>query len=365
MKTLQRCVHILGATLVAVSSVTTVHAQQVLLQPAKQLSAINRPAVRIQFDSTRIRRVTRPAIAFRAFDSIDVRTGRAINMDSVATLRNGKRITRRQWLAETNRLERNLNALGYSLRDTARVVVIGEQRTDTVTLAAQRRALLSASVGPYRPISLQESQRRLDVLPALTQATSRVEVARLDTAVANVLVWRRSDIPTAVLPAQPNAPSAQLSVQYPISWEWSKAFPFGNPSNDALAASFGVQSKLYGDTNQTSLHASASADVWLEQHQFDVLDATADAKAPKEGAGSVAVAVSALGDRIWDKSYSLPSGAIGDAFTYPLKHEVNFAFPTGLGFDIDVALGTNGTLGVHYGVGITPLGLAADIRPYV
>src|ERR1700674_4415752 len=90
----------------------------------------------------------RPPIPFKPFELtdakgkpiVDPRTGKPITRDTVVRLPNGKSITYGKWFDILNALERQNNALGYSLREhksKAQNVEIAESAVDRSLLQTQ------------------------------------------------------------------------------------------------------------------------------------------------------------------------------------------------------------------------------------
>jgi hypothetical protein len=349
------------AALVAASA-ATMHAQQPRPIQSLSVAEVRKEAGPARIDPARVQRVARPPIPFQPFETVNPQTGKAVNMDSTITLPNGRRMTMGQFYAEANRIERQLNQIGYSIRrsatETRGPTVISRSAVDRALLANQQAALVGAQVGAYRPISLEESQRRLQVISQLRNAR-KSDAVRLDSTI-NTL------IEPSVQPQMASSGEAKVIAPLPVVNEWGKTFPFGDRS--IMAVEFGFGAKAIGDTGGTSLSVGASADAVLAGVPFDVVDLTGEAMAPVRGNGRIALGFTVLGNTLWQLREEVPSKKWEGQFNLPA---LDFSTPT-FGFNIGVVevgvkLGARGNAGLSYGValtsgGTTP-GVAADVTP--
>src|SRR5262249_21720396 len=81
----------------------------------------------------------RPAIPHKPLTTVDPKTGKRVAPDTLLTMPNGKKVKASEAFAELNRIEKKLNAVGHTLRDKSKRVVLQETILPREKMAEQSR----------------------------------------------------------------------------------------------------------------------------------------------------------------------------------------------------------------------------------
>src|SRR5262249_15881633 len=98
-------------------------------------------------DPQKITVLKRNPIPFKPFEMKDPKTGAPISPSTMITLPNGKSMTAAVYYAELNKWEKAFNAIGYSLRDTQKEIVL-QKSTITADLPSQARRVAASHQRP-------------------------------------------------------------------------------------------------------------------------------------------------------------------------------------------------------------------------
>jgi hypothetical protein len=182
----------------------------------------------------------RPPIPFQRWEMANPWSGERIDPESILTLPDGRRVKARRYFAELNRVEKGLNALGYSLRDPEPEVKLQEVVVDPEWL-------------PAEPVVRTETSRPL------------------------------KDGSTAI---------------YHGDWKWSG----GNPQ--LFAGDVNGYVDLTGSVEMTRLRGAASGGATVFSNRWEVFSVTAGVEAPKTGVMTGTFKVAVLGATVYDPPLS-------------------------------------------------------------
>jgi hypothetical protein len=279
-------------------------------------------------------------IAFKPFDILDPSNGKPISRDAkLPTLPNGKTLTAGQYYDELNKLERQFNALGRSLKTPVGVkpppVKFELQTTPLPTAIIQRQAQ-----------ALRAAHLPNTVFRALN--LTQVEQTHKQFVVLN------PSLLGAIRPVQ----NAQ-TVHWVKNWNYS----LGDPS--VISGSINGQIELDGTSNATTVNAQADAGGSLFSQGFDLLKITGNLSAPKTGAMNVQIGVSVVGQSVYSVNQNVnASFTKSDSVSKTLDKSVTINFALGP-IPMSAKIGAQGTAGISYGVAIAPVKASAYIAPSV
>lgn len=301
-----------------------------------------------------VRFVRRPPLKFVPFDSnaVDQRTGKPLNMNDTVLLPTGRKMTRREYFEQANRLERQLNASGYTLHAKNTPLRFSLAPPSAAQVATQRARLVAASHGPLVMPSMATRQARLRATPMLSSATRPM----LDSlSPATVTAIKKA---MALLVA-PSASAGALTL--PLEKDFQDAHEFGDRGH--LAARFDYSAKVIGDTTSAKLNAAAGADVWIFGKHGDIASIDVNGVAPKSGAPSGTVDVNVLGKRVFDYTLSSSEHSFEKYYSEDVDYSAKAYFYVGI--PISVRVGGRGTIGVSLGLAAQNAAVTADITPSI
>ena len=325
-------------------------------QPSRQANPGARLAARPRHYQIQLNRETvgvnklAPITQFRAFhleEFRDPKTNAAIRPDQTITLRNGKSITGKDYVDQLNTLEGQLNAYGYSLHD---------RRTQPLELQRSRFDVSRLNLQRTQLAQLRQVAWRVPLAPAFASRIQRHDFPAL-----------RADFASRALQAsqqtQPKIPDSFNPLDYPFHWEKDMG------DSQYFKASISADMDLSIQKELAKASADAAATVSVFGHQEDLLKMSAGAQAPPKGSTEpmkVHFYVKALGEDLFtpiDEESKDPIKKEDDLKEdYPVDYEIPFTIgpiPCSLKF------GFTATIGVKYGLYLTPLYVDAKVTPYV
>ena len=297
-----------------------------LQQASKQGSIIRKEGRPAQIASTdphwKINR--RTPIPFIPFPMVD-RSGKAIKPTDFVTLRDGSKMIAADYFKKYDEIEKNANALGYSLRNHESVT-IAQFVTDNRFLDGKANTIAP----PIRPLrSSEERKKSLDlhvnvggvVLKPVSSYTVE-EKKQLEGvefvgsgAAANITVKKSSG--NATLPKPVALPSVQTPLKT-INETETKDFSFGDPK----VVSAGIKGTLTRHAiiypfdaahpdkclSEYRITASGAAYTSVLGEEFDVLSGNADFFAPTNPSKQMtaSIAINVCGVSIYNESGSCP-----------------------------------------------------------
>jgi len=309
--------------------------RHVQIQLARDTVAVNRLAPITQFR------------AFRFEDFRDPKTNAPIRADQTITLRNGRSITGKDYVDQLNTLEGQLNAYGYSMHD---------RRTQPLELQRSRFDVSRLSLQRTQLAELRQVAWRVPLAPAFASRIQRHDFPAL-----------RADFASRVLQAGQQAPTKLPEdfnpLDYPYHWEKDMG------DSQYFRASISADMDLSIQKELAKASADAAATVSVFGHQEDLLKMSAGAQAPPKGSTEpmkVHFYVKALGEDLFtpiDEESKDPIKKEDDLKEdYPVDYEIPFTIGP---IPCSIKFGFTATIGVKYGLYLTPLYVDAKVTPYV
>jgi hypothetical protein len=289
---------------------------------------------------------------FRMEEFRDLKTNTSIAPNQVLTLRNGKSLTGQAYIDQLNDLERKLNAYGYTMHD---------RRTQPLELQTSK-----LDVNKFR---LQASQ--LQELSAVSRRNMAPGVFMSQIAAHELPALRQAHVDrlarlTHILGQQPAAaklPDDFQPLDYPFHWK------------KELGDSKYFQASIYADMDlgiQKDLakaSADAGATVTVFGHDEKLLDASAGFQAPPKGSTQpmkVHFYVKVLDEDLFtpiDETSQEQIKKEGDLKQdYPVEYKIPFTIGP---IPVSLEFGFTATVGVKYGIYISPLYVDAKVTPYI
>jgi hypothetical protein len=323
-----------------------------------------------RIDPARIKINRRTPIAYKPIEMRDPKTGREIPPDEVLTLSNGKKMTAREYFTELNRLEREFNALGYTLRGPERRVKLQEVIIDRRKYEQQSRLLQSMhkSGTPPSPPNRQRFEREQQ--ESINSAPVKIEALK-------ETLTRKGHKFSVVRP--PTKGTAKMPM---VTIEALDIVPFKGPQstkvkewnveiidkNDPFYAELTGRIELQAKLDEMRLLADGKANAALFGEEFNLLHLTGDLGASlKTGKGNITVKlVDFLGNTLIniDESEDASFTKSGNLPLKPLDVHTTARFMIGP-VPVSVTVGARGEIGLNYNLGVAPLSAQANLIPYV
>jgi hypothetical protein len=283
----------------------------------------------IPVDAQQIQVNQRPPIPFKPFPLADLRTGQPLAPGAIITLKNGKQMRADAFFAQLNDLERQFNAMGFTLRQP------GVFKLKAMAVDQQQ---------------LQTQKTMLNSLPPVTAAVQTTAPAggAFHTAGLISRVVRGIPIAGVLTPTTPAPAAASMSK----TWDQS----FG--SRDTVGAGLTGELNVVGSQDGVNASAVARAYGAILDHEWDLVRVTGNLKAPKSGGGTIQVNLHVVG--LGDTSFT---SLTGDK-TRQLDVSEKFPIPIGP-FTLNAKIGVRGSAGVQYGATLKPAGVNVSITPKV
>ena len=340
-----------SASASSAASPTTPQAQPAGLAGSGARLAARPRHVQIQLsrDSVSVNRLA-PVAQFRAFrleDFRDPKTNAAIRPDQAITLRNGKSITGKDYVDQLNTLEAQLNAYGYSMHD---------RRTQPLELQRTRFDVNRLNLQRTQLAQLRQVAWRVPLAPAFAAQIQRHDFAALRANFANRMLQSGQQPPTKL-------PDDFKPLDYPFHWEKD----LGEAQYFKASISADMDMSIQKELAKASADAATSVSVF--GHQEDLLKMSAGAQAPPKGSSEpmkVHFYVKALGEDLFtpiDEESKDPIKKEDDLKEdYPVDYEIPFTIGP---IPCSIKFGFTATVGVKYGLYLTPLYVEAKATPYV
>ncbi len=290
-----------------------------------------------------IQQAALPFVAFELKDSktgkvpLDKRTGKEVTLDTQFTLPNGKKITVGRYLEQRNSLERNLNQMGYSLRDKAAEVKIGGPSIEAATLQKQAGIISTKHLrlNVPKPGFQEELQSEKNLHLKLQPQSQKIRLAALGPA--NL--------------AHPNM----------IAKNWD--MPMGDP--DSFYVDLSGRLELDGSATGTVLNGVTKADCSIVKQKLELLKITGNLKSPKSADMTASLDLSVLGNSVSVlHNTSATVWEISDKASQQISKEYKYRFSVGP-VPMSVTIGARGEAGVKYYVGLAPGAITGLLTPFV
>ncbi|MCL5258191.1 MAG: hypothetical protein M1314_00315 [Firmicutes bacterium] len=306
-----------------------------ILTPA---SAVRLPARRVTLSPGLVVVHRRPPIPFKPFAMVGL-NGLPIPPTTPIRLPNGKVIPASVFYREVNHVERTLNALGYTLRSP--------QHTFRIQTTNMRLAMLQAQA---RHIMVMHRHVRRPLKPLRALITSATRRRHLTAMLA-----RRQH---GMQFAYPHGGAAVSSAQ---SWN----LPMGD--SNLFAADLNGQLQLTGTTTSANLTSAADANASILGQSGDLANVQASFDANTSPSYTASIDAKVLGVEIPGFPYTYSSSS-------PLKYSNSYStsddYSASAEFDVgpvpmQVTVGTTGTVGVSYDIGLNFPTAYAQLTPSV
>ena len=290
----------------------------------------------------------RPPIPFKPFELtdangkpiVDPRTGKAITRDTIVRLPNGKSITYGKYFDTLNALERQNNALGYSLREhksKAQKVEIAQSAVDPTKL--QTQATQIRSMAKFSAAS---------VTHASVMATARAHHAQAKQLGAAL----RTRGVLAI--GGRNVPGPGVNKHWDL--------PMGDVSTFYVDLNGGLQ--LNGSKTGTTMKVSGRADSAVLHNSLTLVSVDGEANSPLSEALRVSLTLKILGNS-WKPldQNSVNVLEVSDTMTQPLHWSKEYPFAVA-GVPMSVEFGVRGESGVRWYVGLAPVSVTGIVTPF-
>jgi hypothetical protein len=280
------------------------------------------------------------AIPHKAFEMVHPQTGQAIQPETMLTLPNGKQLKAGDYYTQLNRLEKQFNALGHSLRDTGKRVMLQENKVDKASLNAQANKL-AAKHRPFDP----KTMHRPTPLTALAAAPVKKAPGNKAPAAAPAGGAPKKGAAPSTGPSAPSTGGGPSRTG--TSDQEMQPFNFTLGDNSTASAYLTGQFQAKLSPSDVDLHGEAHAGVYLASHQIDVLSATADAHVGGSKSNAQ-LTVSVLGQSVYSLNQPIQtSWSKSDQVSKTVDYSVPFSFNLGP-IPISAKVGARGSAGVSY-----------------
>lgn len=302
------------------------------------------PAKDVAFQANSIQVNKRAAVAYKPFDVLDPKTRKPISADTMITLENGKSMKAGDYYAELNRLEKSLNALGYSLR-TDKKVNLGQSKANATLFARQAQPLARLRKVPA-PMAMNQINSQM--MTSVTKASAGKKSGSFQVA----------GIATPV-----------TATTSPTEHRVEKTFEhiLGDPSIASVHVRGNV--KLVGNKSGVNTSASAAGGGSLINNSVDLVRASTEVSSTRNGQGRAKMNISVLGQTLYNFDQS---GNLNTQITKSSNFDVPFKTTIPVGpFSLSVTVGAKGAAGAQFRVVTTVDGAAehvsatANFGPYL
>jgi len=350
--------------------------------PLDQWVTIKRPTKRFQLSqrviNKNIKVYKRTPIQFKPFKILDPATGRQIAPNTPLTLPNGKKITAKRYYSELNKLEKDFNALGYSLdfkRDPTKRVKLQEIVLDpaTVTRMNRQKRLLQdthrfRTLAPPKSIDALQREFRMNL------KKDRIRLKRLQRfRQPQQIRTSQGTLEQLLLPHAYAAPEDQVKpYNNPIE---TRKYEYGY--RDVFAIFFNGGTVLSGDSNKIAVNSVAEAGAYVFNNKLTMLRIVGSLSAPLAAGNMEArLTMTVLGEtrlRIneskpvplnVDQLPQIPSLALYDRSSESLDESFESSFALGP-ILLSVKFGVRATAGVDYGLFASPANTNGRFGPFV
>jgi len=304
-------------------------------------------------------------IAFRSFDMVDA-AGRRIGPQTLMELSNGRVVTAQAFYDSLNRIERGLNRVGHSLRESTPNIVLSGNYADQVAIQRQWVDYTRSA----KPVAANV------VVPRRAMTHSKLRPAEMATrggkhlgAFGSVTV---NDLPPILI----NGTS--LGNNPTTSYHWGFNKPFGDNSigvrltADVMVTAHSTNTanppSLKGATTTISTTFDGGCQGTLLGSGFDILDAKCQL-GTSSATGKVSVGWTlkiggypVLSDtKSYDASYTW-----NDAYSIPFqKQSQTMEFPIFGPFACSGFVGVEGEAGIKANLALNPIYAEAEVIPFV
>jgi hypothetical protein len=349
--------------------------------------------------------VRRP-VPFKPWEVLNPEDGKPIAADAELTLPDERKVKAGDFYRELNRVERQLNAIGYSLRDEPEDEVLQE-----VALSESFRGQIenlhagqAPLAGPFKPVAIEPPRAR-PMDPMLLQSLNRRKFEFYNDNKPQGPKKRAVEVDVGFLgPGEATrllvkAPDPEYGFQGNIRFtadardflrEWSETNnvrlvnvatapkvirrpkevhraedwykDLGN--SKYFSAYLKSHVELHGTIEYVRAGASGQAGARIFGNNLTLLSASAGAFGPKEGSVEAAASLSVLGVSYLDFHDSGAEVWLFDKASHSIDVSYKVHFMVGP-IPVSVKLGARGEAGIAYGLMAGPLQTAVRLQPFV
>jgi hypothetical protein len=404
----RRLVSVLGFVVLTTLSVTAQIKPNGRIRPDAQrkiaeANIIRRPTVRATtLNRGMVETLSRPPIAFKAFEMVDPATRKPIPPTAILTLPNGKRPTAKQYYDELNTFEKWLSEHGYSLRTSKPGTPVVLHQIKINRAALQRQVQLApkpTTLLKKTDLFVRYSDKNLTTVQPL-RFDQNLAVSRIPRNLDSNRIAAASKVITAngvrgaqrdgmvinspalsqiarlrINPPPPPAPGPQCQHMHddrPWNWDVGDPSTFHAYVNGTLSLTGDAcrppdMQKL--DTNQSHFNVTAEGKAGGEVFGIggDLLRVTSNLGGDQaSNTVTAGMGVFVLGVDILNINKSATGHwGIDDQISKGLDFSTSLPpIPVGP-FDIDVTIGARGEAGFHYGISLVPNNLSISGGPFV
>ena len=297
------------------------------------------------------------ALAFKAIEMHDPKTGKKVAADFMVTTPNGKKVTAKAYFDELNKFEKHFNTLGHSIRDKEEKVVLSRNRVDAAELEKKAKAIAGSHLR-FNAKTMKAAPKRAD-LPTQFKAKAELDAGRVEAMKKYLAAGPAGNPKTDTVPIS-HLDDAKGGASGGTVKQWSHELGNRKIIGDSMTARLVTK----GGQDNVSVLGSVEADAYLANKQLELLRATASANVGKTGPGKASVTVSIAGRTVYNKALSVNSDAHkADQLSKTFDQGVSFRFSLGP-IPMSVKMGASGSMGIRYFVGVRPLSLQAQFVPF-
>jgi hypothetical protein len=241
------------------------------------------PPDAMMVDPQAIRTNKRPAIPFRPFELIDPKTNKPVPLDTLISPGEGRTMSAGEYYEEVNRVEKQLNQIGYSLRNPEAApiqlqdVIVGNLQTQPGGDTELRRAQEGANK-PARDMSPEEIKK---------------EAIRLGVDAERETVLSSGNFGKP----KPGERIATINKSLPWSYTW------GDPRVFSTSLNGGIQ--LVGTPNGTGVTETVTATGTLFGNNVPVLMSVNNRlDTPLTGPMSATMSIMVFGQTVYSRNYT-------------------------------------------------------------
>lgn len=322
-----------------------------------------------EIDPSLIKVNRRQPVSFQPFEMRDPETGAEISPEKVLTFPDGKQAKAGEYYAELNRIERELNALGYSLREDWENITIQESIVDEAALQSQARGIRAAinQNKPFRVRSFEEFNR--DAMQTQPRFDT-VEISKPPVIIRQIPGNGAGSVKVGGVIKRPETAvevdKLNLPPKKPVVAGSVKEYPYSIGDPKLFAGYVNGRLELKGSEENMTLLGEAKAGASIFGVTADLLRLNGNMYAPKKGnmTGKVGLDVLPFGT-VYSLSLDGASVSKKDAVTKTL--DVTFAnFRVMVGpVPVQVKAGAQGSAGFKYYAGLNPASAVAELTPFV
>lgn len=312
------------------------------------------------------------ALVFRPFDMVNA-TGKPIKPTDTLTLSNGKVVSAKDFYDSLNRIEKGLNASGYSLRDPE-VSVVKTNYADTA-LHQQQFSEYKALVKPPT-FSRDQVRRALIRMPVAPKVMAMTVRGKGNQGRQYGTKFNPNSQVGELLLTTDNSGTKVSSTDANTNYYW----PFDKQFGDAnlgvrLIANVSVHASTQAPANadqhgaKTNINAGFTGAVkgTLLGQSFNILDATCRAGTSSDSTQVYTqFKVSVGGFEVLNEQPSFKDGiSWSDTYSIPFQQQSQTVeYPIFGPFACSGFVGVEGEAGVTANVNLNPIYLEADVQPY-